>query len=70
MVQAENVAGRFVVSIVGRSRTRTLHRVGECHIGNPVYTTLNLRYWEMNLPMQLSTIGLAEIASAKMLLWQ
>lgn len=27
----EKVAGMFVVSIVGRSKTRTLHRVGECH---------------------------------------
>ena len=25
------MAGKFVVSIVGRSQTRTLHRVGECH---------------------------------------
>ena len=31
VVRAETVAGTFVVSIVGRSRTRTLHRVGECH---------------------------------------
>lgn len=25
------VAGQFIVSIVGRSQTRTLHRVGECY---------------------------------------
>lgn len=31
VVPAEAVAGKFVVSIVGRSQTRTLHRVGECH---------------------------------------
>ena len=31
VVAAEKVAGTYVVSIVGRSRTRTLHRVGECH---------------------------------------
>ena len=31
VVQAEAIAGTFVVSIVGRSQTRTLHRVGECH---------------------------------------
>lgn len=28
---AEKIAGTFVVSIVGRSQTRTLHRVGECY---------------------------------------
>ena len=27
----EKVAGMFVVSIVGRSKTRTLHRIGDCH---------------------------------------
>ena len=31
VVPAEKVAGTFVVSIVGRSKTRTLHRIGECH---------------------------------------
>ena len=31
VVAAEKVAGTYVVSIVGRSQTRTLHRVGECH---------------------------------------
>lgn len=31
VVAAEKIAGAFVVSIVGRSQTRTLHRVGECH---------------------------------------
>lgn len=31
VVQAESISGSFVVSIVGRSQTRTLHRVGECH---------------------------------------
>ena len=31
IVRAEQIAGTYVVSIVGRSRTRTLHRVGECH---------------------------------------
>lgn len=31
VVPAEKIAGAFVVSIVGRSHTRTLHRVGECH---------------------------------------
>ena len=27
----EKVTGTFVVSIVGRSKTKTLHRIGECH---------------------------------------
>lgn len=27
----EKVAGMFVVSVVGRSKTKTLHRVGDCH---------------------------------------
>ena len=31
VVRAEQIAGTYVVSIVGRSRIRTLHRVGECH---------------------------------------
>ena len=31
VVQAGAVAGEYVISIVGRSGTRTLHRVGECH---------------------------------------
>lgn len=31
VVPLEKVAGTFVISIVGRSKTRTLHRVGECH---------------------------------------
>ena len=31
VIRAEAVAGSYVVSIVGRSRTRTLHRVGERH---------------------------------------
>eukprot|EP00435_Cladocopium_sp_Y103_P061321 s228_g23.t1 len=30
-VGVESVQGRYVVSIVGRSKSRTLHRVGECH---------------------------------------
>ena len=28
---AEELRGQYVISIVGRSRTMTLHRVGECH---------------------------------------
>ena len=31
VVPLESVAGTFVVSIVGRSKTKTLHRIGECH---------------------------------------
>ena len=31
VVPVEKIVGTFVVSIVGRSKTRTLHRVGECH---------------------------------------
>ena len=31
VVPLEKVAGMFVVSIVGRSKTKTLHRIGECH---------------------------------------
>ena len=27
----ESVKGMYVVSVVGRSKTRTLHRIGECH---------------------------------------
>ena len=27
----EKVAGMFVVSVVGRSKTKTLHRIGDCH---------------------------------------
>ena len=27
----EKVAGMYVVSVVGRSKTRTLHKIGECH---------------------------------------
>ena len=27
----EKIAGMYVVSVVGRSKTRTLHRIGECH---------------------------------------
>eukprot|EP00435_Cladocopium_sp_Y103_P017366 s1708_g4.t1 len=31
MDDAEQLRGKYVCSIVGRSETRTLHRVGECH---------------------------------------
>ena len=31
VLPVDKVAGMFVVSIVGRSKTRTLHRIGECH---------------------------------------
>lgn len=55
VVAAEKIAGT-VLSIVGRSQTRTLHRVGE------VYITLVSRFWEMNLPRQAHIIGLARTA--------
>lgn len=31
VLPVDKVAGMFIVSIVGRSKTRTLHRIGECH---------------------------------------
>lgn len=31
VMPVEQVAGMYVVSIVGRAKTRTLHKIGECH---------------------------------------
>ena len=31
MTPLEKISGMYVVSIVGRSKTRTLHKIGECH---------------------------------------
>ena len=31
LAEADQVRGMYIVSIVGRSATRTLHRVGECY---------------------------------------
>lgn len=31
IMPVDRITGMFVVSIVGRSKTRTLHKIGECH---------------------------------------
>ena len=67
VVRAETVAGTFVVSIVGRSRTRTLHRNA---IGNPACTMPSMRPWEMNLPMPVHIPGHVRTASVRTLPWQ